>query len=229
MYNFKNKRILITAGPTWVPIDSVRVISNIATGETGILLARGLNKRGAKVSLVLGPVSNTINDKGIEPGIKLIKFKFFDELKNIIIQQIKTRRYDIVIHTAAVSDYRPKPARAKKIKSGIKKLNLVLEPTPKIIDYIKQLDPKVVLIGFKFEPGSAKNRLLKEAKCLMRRSNLDLTVANTILDNRYQAYIILKDKISAALYDKRNLVKKLLEEIGEYLWKKETCRKNLRE
>ena len=53
--SLKNKRILITAGPTWVAIDSVRVISNIATGETGILLAKRLSLQGAKVTLALGP------------------------------------------------------------------------------------------------------------------------------------------------------------------------------
>ncbi len=53
--SLNGKRILITAGPTWVPIDNVRVISNIATGTTGVLLAWQTSAQGAKVTLVLGP------------------------------------------------------------------------------------------------------------------------------------------------------------------------------
>ena len=68
----KNKNILITAGPTWVPIDRVRVISNIATGKTGILLAKSANKLGAKVTLVLGPVGEV----GLEKEINVKRFYF---------------------------------------------------------------------------------------------------------------------------------------------------------
>lgn len=75
--NFKNRRILITAGPTWVPIDNVRVIGNIATGQTGILLSNKLRKLGAKVTLVLGPVT----DKNIDKGVEIIQFTFSKNLR----------------------------------------------------------------------------------------------------------------------------------------------------
>ncbi|MBU1999188.1 MAG: phosphopantothenoylcysteine decarboxylase, partial [Candidatus Omnitrophica bacterium] len=69
--NLKNKKILITAGPTWVPVDDVRVISNSASGETGILLAKRLSGQGAKVTLLLGPIGNYNPDK----KIKLVLFR----------------------------------------------------------------------------------------------------------------------------------------------------------
>ena len=63
-HKLKNKKVLITAGPTWVPIDNVRVISNTATGETGILLSEKLKNLGAKVTLLLGPTNLSLRLRG---------------------------------------------------------------------------------------------------------------------------------------------------------------------
>ena len=81
--DLKKKRVLITAGPTWVPVDSVRVISNTASGETGILLARQLRRIGAKPTLILGPGHDCCIDK----NLNLKRFRFFDELKKIITRE----------------------------------------------------------------------------------------------------------------------------------------------
>ena len=208
----KNKRILITAGPTWVAIDSVRVISNIATGETGILLAEKLKSLGANVTLLLGAVQNCCLDK----KIRLIRFKFFDELKNAVIKELRSKKYDIVIHSAAVSDYRPLKTYTQKVKSSraIWKLNLV--PTIKIIDLIKRIDRSLFLVGFKFEPRVSKGILIKRAKALMRKAHLDFAVANTIDKNQYRAYIINHNKIHGPLFDRGHLAKKLIEIIADY-------------
>ena len=212
MMSLKNKKVLITAGPTWVSIDNVRVISNIATGETGILLANELTKQGAKVTLVLGPVANNELSKNIH----VIFFKFFDELSRIIKKEITTVNYDIVIHTAAVSDYKPAIKYNKKIESGIKGLKIVLEPTPKIIDCIKKIRPDVLLVGFKFAPNEGIKALFNEARKLIERSKLDLAVANTIYGNKYKAYILNESRVSGPFGDKDRLVKSLVKKIGEY-------------
>ena len=210
---FKNKRILITAGPTWIPIDKVRVISNIATGETGILLAEKLQRLGAKVTLFLGPIEACcLNNK-----IKLIRFKFFDELKSKISRELKSERYDSVIHSAAVSDYRPQKSYNRKVNSGIKRWQLNLIPTAKIIELIKKVDSSVFLVGFKFEPGARKNTLLKKTINLMRRANLDLAIANSIDTNGYQAYIINADKVYGPWQNKNTMVNKLIDLIGKKL------------
>lgn len=207
----KNKRVLITAGPTWVPIDRVRVISNIATGETGLLLAQRLRDLGADVTLVLGPVSACC----VDSKIRLLRFKFFDELKDLITRELKSRKYDIVIHSAAVSDYRPVRYYADKIKSGRKRWRLDLIPTTKIIDSIKKIRPSLYLVGFKFEPGLAKNTLIKEARGLMLRANLDATIANSITKNRYLAYILEPGQIYGPMLGKKHLVRKLVNMIRE--------------
>ena len=185
----KNKRILITAGPTWVPIDKVRVISNIATGQTGILLAEKLQRLGAKVTLLLGPAETYYLNK----NIKLMRFKFFDELKNKLLKELKTKKYDILIHSVAVSDYKPAKVYRQKVESGIKNLTLKLTPTVKIIDLIRKANPDIFLVGFKYEPDADKNLLIKETNKLIQRSKLNLTVANSIIGGRYKAYIINKD------------------------------------
>jgi len=247
--SLKNKRILITAGPTWVPIDTVRVISNIATGQTGILLAEKLRSLGAKVTLLLGPVPNVVFLHSVSSGsraevsasrrdastssfireretkaktafgieacylnkkIKLIRFQSFGELKNLIIKELKYEQYDIVIHSAAVSDYKPSKVYSGKIKSGIKNLRLSLAPTEKIIDLLKRIDNSITLVGFKFEPQARKDILIKKTRELMRQANLDLAVANTIDKNKYRAYILDNYNCSyGPVFNKKDLVTKL--------------------
>lgn len=211
----KDKRILITAGPTWVPIDPVRVISNTASGETGILLAEKLNDRGAKVTLLLGPTGNcSLNKK-----IKLRRFRFFDELKKAVKCELASKKYDVVIHSSAVSDYRPVKKNAHKIVSGIRNLELRLVPTEKIIDGIKKIDSKVLLVGFKFQPGADKNSLIRGANTLMLRSGADLIVANTVKKGKYLAYIVYGGVIDGPIPKKKDLTGRLIQKIGVFPWK----------
>jgi len=216
--SLRNKRVLITAGPTWVPIDSVRIISNIATGETGFLLAKRLVSLGAKVTLLLGPVYYCCLDK----RVRVLRFKYFDELKDKIIQEIKSEKYNIVIHCAAVSDYKPRTVFKKKIKSSIKLWELRLKPTPKILNLIKKFDKNIFLVGFKFEPELAKGQLIKQARTLLKHSKSDLVIANTIYNAHYSAYIVSKEKVSAEVNSKNELSRGLIGEIGDALCKSPT-------
>ena len=94
----KKKKILITAGPTWVAIDDVRVISNIATGTTGALIAAQARKLGLEVTLVCGPCELKI----CEAAVRVKRFTFFDELRALLRNELHRTRYDIIIHSAAV-------------------------------------------------------------------------------------------------------------------------------
>jgi len=203
----KNKKILITAGPTWVPIDKVRVISNIATGQTGMLLATELKKKGTKVTLILGPTGeNAFKEK----GIRILNFKFYYELLNIIKQELKRQKYDIIIHSAAVSDYKPLTYFKNKIKSGIEKLKLILVPLPKIINIIKKISPDIFLVGFKFEPNAGKIKLIKSAELLLKNAKADMVVASTLDRQRYRAYIIEKNLNGSGPFLKRIYLTKAL-------------------
>jgi len=211
--SLKNKKILITAGPTWAAIDNVRVISNIASGETGFLLAEKLNRLGAKVTLLLGPVGSCSLNK----RIRLLRFCFFEELKSELERELKSRRYDALIQAAAVSDYRPRPPRRNKIKSGIKRLRLELEPAPKIINCAKIISPSLFTVGFKFEPQAGKAKIIREARALMRAAKLDLVVANTISKKDYRAHIVMPGKVSGSFSSKPKMSSALVRLIGAEL------------
>jgi phosphopantothenoylcysteine decarboxylase/phosphopantothenate--cysteine ligase len=207
--NLKGKRILITAGPTWVPIDAVRVISNTATGETGILLADDFSRRGAQVTLILGPVGKGCKNK----SVKVINFKFFNELSSLLKSELKKKHYDIIIHSAAVSDYglaNKASGIPKKISSRFKVLRLNLKATPKIIDSLRKISPDSLLIGFKFEPDLKGANLIKKTSQLIKRAKLDLAVANSVYAKGYLAYLVAAKKHYGPFFSKKDMAKNLV-------------------
>ncbi len=175
----KNKKILMTAGPTIEYIDPVRAITNISSGKTGTLLASELISAGAKVTLIYGP-GNQIPSK----GIKVINVTTSKEMFDVTKKELK-KKYDIVIMTAAVSDYTPENPSKSKIKSNKKSLVIRLKKSPKIIDYVKKYQKDVLLVGFKAETDLTKNALIKSAQKKMKESGADIIVANDI-GKKYQ-------------------------------------------
>ena len=202
--SLKNKRVLITAGPTWVPIDNVRVISNTSTGKTGILLAEELTRQGAKVTLLLGPIGKYCLNK----KIKVIDFEFFDELSLLLKKELK-KKYDAVIQAAAVADYTPIKTSKAKLSSKKDTLKLALKRTPKIINTLRKATPDSFLAGFKFEPNLSEESLVKKGKFLLKNAYLDLVVANSTKNNQYSAYLVTDKKISAKFLTKEGMVKTL--------------------
>ena len=183
----KNKKFLITCGPTWVPIDDVRILSNTSTGELGQTLARGLVKRGAKVTVLEGPVTQALKSE----QIRVLKFRFFDELQRLLNQELK-KKYDVIIHAAAVSDFQLNRTFKTKLKSG-KHLKLEFVATPKLIEGIKQKNPKAFLVGFKLESKLNTNSVQRFAKSLFRKAKCDLVVVNSFNRGHYLAFIINRD------------------------------------
>lgn len=210
----KNKRVLITAGPTWVPIDSVRVISNSATGKTGILLAEELRRLGAKVTLLLGAVEACC----LSDNIRLVRFKFFEELKAKLKKELALRKYSIVIHSAAVSDFRPAKIYSDKISSKKRDFLLRLKPTVKLIGLIKKARSSLFIVAFKFKPQAKKKDLIREAKIMQNKYACRLVVANTIYHGHYLAYLLGEGAhLSGPLYNKKQLVRSLIKAIQHNL------------
>jgi phosphopantothenoylcysteine decarboxylase/phosphopantothenate--cysteine ligase len=199
------KSVLITAGPTWVAIDSVRVISNTASGATGILLANKLAKLGARVTLLLGPV----NDCCINKKVKIIRYRFFDELRSQLFRELKRKDYGILVHTAAVSDYKPDKTLSGKTASGKKTWQITFVPTEKLINRVKKIRCDIFLVGFKFEPKITRLGLLKEARRLIKESRADLVVANTTKVTGYRAFIMDGKTVFYRSSDKADTVDKL--------------------
>lgn len=203
--NLKNKRILITAGPTWVPIDNVRVISNIASGETGILLAEKLVKKQAKVTLILGPVGGFRIDR----RIRLVKFRFFNELRARLKRELSSKKYDSVIHSAAVSDFKPGQPVKGKFSSG-KACDLRLIPLAKIVTEIRRRAPYAKLVLFKLESGISDRLLIQRARATLAGARGDLAVANRLIP-QYKAYVLDEKKIYFQAASKEKLAQALVE------------------
>lgn len=210
----RDKKILITGGPVWAPLDKIRVISNVFTGRLALLTAKEAVKKGAKVTLLLGPSPLSLPKKTPQ-NLKIIRFSFFDELHQLMKREISSRQYDVVIHSAAVADFIPKESRAGKIISTKNNLTIKLKPTPKIADKIKEWDPKVFLVKFKLEVNLSQKELIKRAYKSMRVSNADLMVANDFKDvdikkGRHRAFIIDEEKNIIVCQTKKEIAKKLL-------------------
>ena len=139
--SLRGKKILITAGPTWVALDAVRVISNIASGKTGLYLAEEARRQGAEVTLILGPVCQC----GVDKSVNIIHFKFFDDLKSSLMKQLRGKKYDIIIHSAAVSDFKAQYKLRGKFNSD-RAHNLKLVPLEKLVVLIRRLVPKAKLV-----------------------------------------------------------------------------------
>lgn len=175
----RNKRILMTAGPTIEFIDPIRVITNQSSGKTGILLASELISAGAKVTLVYGP-----GKEKPPKGVNLIRVKTVTEMFSTIKKELK-KKFDIVILSAAASDFIPIKQSKTKIKSNQKQISVKLKQAPKIINYIKKIQKNAFLVGFKAETNVSQTNLIKSARKKLNESKADLIIANDI-GTKYQ-------------------------------------------
>jgi len=189
----KGKKVLMTAGPTVEKIDPVRVMTNISTGKTGTLLASELVSAGAKVTLVYGP-GTAVPPK----GAKVIHVRTVTEMFNAVKKEL-SKKFDVVILAAAVSDFIPKNSNSK-IKSN-KDTTIKLTRAPKIIDHIKKIH-KGILIGFKAEANVSKKELVSRARKKLKESDADMMIANDI-GSRYNN----SDYNEVFLVDSKNVVK----------------------
>ena len=176
----KNKKVLMTAGPTVEKIDPIRVITNQSSGKTGVLLASELISAGAKVTIIYGP--------GTEKpprGARIINITSSKEMEDAAKKELKQKRWDVVIMAAAISDYVPENPSKTKIKGDKKSLTIRLKKTPKIIDQVKKLQKDVLLVGFKAETNLTQSSLVKSAQKKLEQTGADLIIANDI-GSRYQ-------------------------------------------
>ena len=207
----KNKKVLMTAGPTIEHIDPVRVITNQSTGKTGLSLASELISAGAKVTLVYGP-----GEEKPPNGAKIINVLSSKEMLNAVKTELK-KKFDIVIMTAAVADYIPTNPSKKKIKSSKDKIEISLKKAPKIIDQIKKFQKNVLLVGFKAETNLTKNQLIKSAQKKLKESSSDMIVANDIGSSRYkknpqnnQVIIVDTEKVAVSKWMNKQKIAKFI-------------------
>jgi len=167
------KRALVTAGPTHEPLDPVRFLGNHSTGKMGMAIAEVLARRGAKVTLVLGPTALVPNVSDLQ----VIRVGSAQEMYAACAPLFPDM--DITVLAAAVADYRPALFSEQKIKKKDDDLHLPLAKTVDIAATLgSQKKPGQILVGFALET----NNEIEYARQKMERKNLDFIVLNSLQD-----------------------------------------------
>jgi phosphopantothenoylcysteine decarboxylase / phosphopantothenate---cysteine ligase len=167
--DLKEKKILVTAGPTREPIDPVRFISNPSSGKMGFAVARAAEHRGAVVTLITGPTT-LLNPN----NIGVIRVNTAQEMAKAVFEHMEYS--DIIIKAAAVSDFRPADRSEQKIKKETEQLVLSLERTQDILKEIGRNKNRKILIGFAAET----EQLERYAQKKLAEKNLDIIVGNIV-------------------------------------------------
>ena len=161
---------LVTAGPTFEKIDPVRYIGNFSSGKMGCCIANELQKLGANVNLIIGPSSEKVDE-----NITINRVVSSKEMYDLSLKKFKYQ--DIVIFSAAVSDFKPQKNFKKKIKKA-DELNISFKKTNDILKKLGTIKTKQVLIGFALET----NQELKNAFKKLKDKNLDAIILNSLND-----------------------------------------------
>jgi phosphopantothenoylcysteine decarboxylase/phosphopantothenate--cysteine ligase len=167
--DLKGEHVLISAGPTYEPIDPVRFLGNRSSGKMGYALAEAAVRRGARVKLVSGPTALTP-----PPVEEFVQVETSVQMREALLARFG--RASITIMTAAVSDFAPAQVSGQKIKREAA-LNLDLQPTADILGELgSQRAPGQLLIGFAAETQN----LVENARRKLERKHLDAIVLNDV-------------------------------------------------
>ena len=209
--DLKGKKVLVTAGPTQEALDPVRFLTNHSSGKMGYALARIAMLRGADVTLVSGQVS-------------LDKPMFVDVIPIVsaedMFQAVTSRaeEQDIIIKAAAVADYRPAQVSDEKMKKSDDELNIELERTKDILQYLgEHKKAGQLLCGFAMETSDLESR----ARVKLVKKNLDMIVANNLkvagagfgTDTNVVTMITREDPVSLELMSKEDVADRILDEL----------------
>ena len=167
-----NLNFLITAGPTHEKIDPVRYIGNSSSGKMGYSLAKKANELGANVTLVVGPTNLSMDLSNIQS----IRVQDSEEMFNETIKYFKNS--DVIICSAAISDFKPVQAVKNKIKKEKGLESIKLEPTKDILLELGKIKTSQFLVGFALETDN----VIRNAKNKLKSKNLDAIVVNKIDD-----------------------------------------------
>ena len=166
----KGKRVLVTAGPTREHIDAVRFISNPSTGKMGVAMAEAAKALGADVTLIHGPLS-----VAVPAGMTNIGIESASDLFEAVKANLGAA--DVVIMSAAVSDFTPETQIARKIKKSEAATTLTLKPTVDILSWIgAHKAAHQTVVGFAMETEN----LIAEARRKRRDKNADWIFANAL-------------------------------------------------
>lgn len=163
-------RVLITAGPTYEPVDPVRFIGNRSSGRVGVALAEAAREAGWETTLALGPGT-------VDPPreISLQRFTSTHDLEELL--RVEMPRHDVLIMAAAVADYRPRSVATSKLPRE-ESLSLELVATPDLVkETALRRHPGQLIVAFALEQPEG---LVERATAKLRRKQVDAIVANPL-------------------------------------------------
>lgn len=164
------KKILVTAGPTQEAIDPVRYITNHSTGKMGYAIARAGARRGAEVTLVSGPVNQTV-----PLGVTLVPVVSARDMFEAVTS--RSGEQDAIIKSAAVADYRPAVVGTEKTKKSDGDMSIALERTDDILSWLgNHRREGQFLCGFSMETQN----MLENSKAKLEKKHVDMIVANNL-------------------------------------------------
>lgn len=212
--NLKGKKVLVSAGATFEKIDPVRGITNHSSGKMGVEIAKEAFIRGADVTMLCGKmetlVPNLFNVVEAESTVEMQ-----DELQKLIPET------DVFVSAAAVSDFTMDSSAESPVKlSSDEDLILKLKRAPKIISSVKEINPKVYLVGFKAEYSVSDEELIESARRRMEESGADLMVANDVAvdgagfgSDKNEVIILDEDVLNVHLTSKSEIAHIILDKI----------------
>ena len=158
--------VVVTSGATTESVDPIRTLSNRASGKTGRAVARACYARGAEVVLVHdGPKIPWADTEQVESAAEMLA-----------AVEDHAPEADALVSAAAISDYTVDTA-GEKLRSG-QELTIELEPTPKLIDTVRESHPDLPVVGFKAETGGDDETIVAKARETMERVGLTFVVGN---------------------------------------------------
>jgi phosphopantothenoylcysteine decarboxylase / phosphopantothenate---cysteine ligase len=163
------RRILVTAGPTHEPIDAVRFVGNRSSGKMGFAVAREAARRGAAITLIVGPTH-----LGDPPGVEVVRVETAEEMRDAVMARFDDA--DAVVKAAAVADWRPKEIAEGKLKKDAGAPEVFLEPTPDILQELGERKGDRILVGFAAETDD----LEAAGRDKLRSKHLDVIVVNEV-------------------------------------------------
>ncbi|BAZ44659.1 phosphopantothenoylcysteine decarboxylase/phosphopantothenate--cysteine ligase [Chondrocystis sp. NIES-4102] len=206
--------ILVTGGPTPVPLDNIRRLTNRFTGRLGVCIAEELYQRGANVFLIHG-ISSYSPPEYLPHQI----VTSYEEYFRTVITQLEQQPYQFGIFSAAVADYQPAQVFPGKIPSGGALTKIDLVTTQKVISEVRARFPKLGMITFKYQENVSHAELIKIAETRLNQG-YQMVVANRgeeQAQGEQVAYLVTKNLSSQQVIGKQNIAKAIADYLSDQL------------
>ena len=201
----------MTGGPTPVPIDNIRRLTNHFTGQLGATIAKELYLKGADIILIHGESSYTPPDY-----VPYLIAKTYQNYLELVREKLSQKNYIFGIFSAAVADYQPEKIMVGKISSGEKSKNIKLIPTIKVIKEVRDKFPELYMVTFKYQEQVSHEVLIELASARIKQG-YQVVIANRGEEmgskQGHIAYLVTQNELPRKMIGKREIATKIVEHL----------------